>query len=107
MDSKINRVLVSQASMVRKDNEAGVGRRETGLSQKQTEKPEVTDTVSLTDTALRIGRIENAIAEIHPDNTQRVEEIKKAIFDGTYEINDKKLVDNLLKFELTIYGDPK
>ena len=104
MDSKINGVPASQAHGARKGNEAGVSRRETGFSQKQTEKPRVTDTVSLTETALRIGRLENTVAKILPDNTQRVEEIKKAIIDGTYEINNKKLVDNLLKFELIIGG---
>jgi|LGVF01.2.fsa_nt_gb negative regulator of flagellin synthesis FlgM len=103
MDSKINRVSASQAQGLRKGNDAGVGRKETGFSQEQTEKPQV-DTVSLTDTALRIGRLENTVAKILPDNTQRVEEIKKAIIDGTYEINNIKLADNLLKFELTIDG---
>jgi negative regulator of flagellin synthesis FlgM len=73
-------------------------------SVEQQTKPEsgkssTADTVSLSDNAVQLGKIDDLVVAAPVVDTQRVEQVKQAISDGTYEVNAQKVADKLMQFE--------
>lgn len=58
-----------------------------------------TDTVSLSDSAKQLGRLESSVSASPVVDTQRVEAVKKAISNGEYEIDPAKVASKLMQFE--------
>lgn len=56
--------------------------------------------VHLTDAAAELRTLETAVHEAPDVDIERVNSIRQAIADGSYEIDPQKLADNLLRFEL-------
>ena len=72
--------------------------------EQQTVKPETgksstADTVSLSDNAVQLGKLDNSVVAAPVVDTQRVEQVKQAISNGTYEIDAEKVADKLMQFE--------
>ncbi len=57
------------------------------------------DKVSLTDTATRLESLRQTITDSSDVNQDRVESIKAAIADGTYQVDVEVLAQNILSFE--------
>jgi negative regulator of flagellin synthesis FlgM len=57
------------------------------------------DTVTLTDSARSLQKIEEAVAKAPVVNTSKVAAIKKAISSGSYQIDAGRVADKLLQFE--------
>lgn len=55
--------------------------------------------VSLTDTAAKLRELEAKIANQPVVDTKRVEGIKKAISEGTYQVNASRTADKMASFE--------
>ncbi len=55
--------------------------------------------MSLTDTAAKLRELEVKIANQPIVDTQKVENIKKAIADGTYRINVSRTAEKMVEFE--------
>jgi negative regulator of flagellin synthesis FlgM len=68
-------------------------------AQQETGKSSATDTVSLSDNAVQLGKIEHSVATTPVIDTQRVEQLKQAIANGSYEIDAEKVADKLMQFE--------
>jgi len=79
--------------------ENSVGRSEPRADQDSTGRPSTADTVSLTDTSAQLRSIENSLASLPVVDTQRVEAIKLAIADGSYQIDAESVADKLINFE--------
>lgn len=58
-----------------------------------------TDTVSLTNAATQLQAVQQNLADVSVVNNDRVESIKAAIADGSYQIDSNKLAQNLIDFE--------
>lgn len=78
--------------------------------EQATTKPEsvnssAADTVSLSDNAVQLGKINSSSISAPVVDTQRVEQVRQAISNGTYEIDAEKIADKLMQFEtiLTSY----
>lgn len=69
------------------------------LAEQETGKSSATDTVSLSDNAVQLGKIEHAVAATPVVDTQRVEQLRQAISNGSYEVNAAKIADRLMQFE--------
>lgn len=67
--------------------------------QMQSEQSSTSDTVSLSDDAVQLGKIDNTSVAAPVIDTQRVEQVKKAIADGSYEVDPAKVADKLMQFE--------
>lgn len=72
--------------------------------EQQTARPEnaqssTADTVSLSDNAVQLGKLDNTAVATPVVDTQRVEQVKQAISDGTYEVDPEKVADKLMQFE--------
>ncbi|MCB1666974.1 MAG: flagellar biosynthesis anti-sigma factor FlgM [Porticoccaceae bacterium] len=69
-------------------------------SSKAAEKPASdTDTVTLTDAAADILKLEEKLANIPDIDDSRVAEIKASIADGSYQVEAEKIVNSLLNIE--------
>jgi len=74
-------------------------RSEPTAAQQATGAPTTGDTVTITDTAARLSRLESTLAQVPVVDTQRVESIQRALANGTYEINPERIADKLLAME--------
>ena len=67
--------------------------------QQETGKSSANDTVSLSDSAVNLGKLDNTAVSAPVVDTQRVEQVKQAISDGSYEVDPAKVADKLMQFE--------
>ena len=58
-----------------------------------------TDSVSLTDTAARLRKLEGALADLPEVDNERVASVRQAIANGSYQVDAKRIADKLLNFE--------
>ncbi len=65
----------------------------------ETGQSSTADTVSLSDNALQLGKLDNTSIAAPVVDTKRVEQIKQAIESGSYEVNAEKVADKLMQFE--------
>lgn len=80
-------------------NQVQVGRNEPSVAQQSTGRPSTVDTVSLTDTAARLREMENTLAKLPVVDNQRVEAVRQAIADGTFEVDAERVARKMLAFE--------
>ena len=57
------------------------------------------DTVTLTDSARSLQKIEEAVAKAPVVNASKVAAVKHAVNSGTYQIDAGRVADKLLQFE--------
>ena len=62
------------------------------------------DTVSLTGTAQHLRRLEEGLAQQPVVDTQRVEATKRAIEDGSYQIDPSRIASKMMDLERALYG---
>ncbi len=65
----------------------------------ETGKSSTADTVSISDNAAQLGKLGNTVDTAPVVDMQRVEQVKQAISDGTYEVDATKVADKLMQFE--------
>ncbi len=64
----------------------------------------VKDTVSFSDTAVRLGRLGVAVDDTPVVDTQRVEQARQAIQDGTYNVNPARIAEKMMALENLLSG---
>jgi negative regulator of flagellin synthesis FlgM len=69
--------------------------------------PTVSDSVSLTDAAARLQRLEAALANHPVVDKQRVADIRQALADGSYRTNPERVADKLLALERDLMRSTK
>jgi len=79
-------------SKIRHPAEQSAGQQESGKSS-------TSDTVSISDNAAQLGKTDNSAVATPVVDTQRVEQIKQAISNGSFEIDPAKIADKLMQFE--------
>lgn len=57
------------------------------------------DSVNLTDSAMRIKSLEAQIARLPIVDTQKVEQVKNSLSNGTFEFNSERIAEKLISFE--------
>jgi negative regulator of flagellin synthesis FlgM len=71
-----------------------------GQSQpEKTAKPSSADTVSITQSALLMAKLEEVVRNAPVVDNERVAAFKEAIASGAYEVDAQRVADRLLKFE--------
>lgn len=68
-------------------------------TQQEAGKSSTADTVSLSENAVQLGKLDNNAISTPVVDTQRVEQVKQAIKDGTYDVDPAKVADKLMQFE--------
>ncbi len=62
------------------------------------------DSVSVSDSALLMQRLEEAIANAPAEDVSRIEQIRQAIVRGEYQIDSQRIADKMLKLERDLVG---
>ncbi len=68
-------------------------------------KSSASDTVSLSENAVQLGKVDNTSVAAPVVDTKRVEEVKQAISDGSFKVDAEKIADKLMKFETVLTSD--
>jgi negative regulator of flagellin synthesis FlgM len=82
-----------------------VARTEPTKKQDETGRPSTVDTVTLTDTASRLRGLENTLANLPVVDSQRVEDIQRALEAGTFEMDYGRTAEKFLHFERELGGE--
>ncbi len=61
-----------------------------------------TDSVSLTDTAAQMRRVEASLADLPEVDNDKVAAIRQSIENGSYEVDAGRIADTLLQFESSL-----
>jgi len=69
-------------------------------TEKTEKQPTKTDTVVLSDAAKRIQEAKKVLDEIPDIREDKVAQLKEQIENGTYEIDEQKIADKMLKDSL-------
>lgn len=62
------------------------------------------DTVSITQSGLLMSKLEEIVHGTPVVDSERVSALKDAIASGTYEIDDQRVADRLLRFERDVFA---
>ncbi len=65
----------------------------------ETGKSSTVDTVSISNNAAQLGKMGNISDAAPVIDMQRVEQVKQAINNGSYEVDPKKIADKMMQFE--------
>ncbi len=68
-------------------------------AQQESGKSSTSDTVSLSDNAVQLGKLGNSVASSPVVDAQRVEQVKQAIENGNYEVDPARVAEKLMQFE--------
>ncbi len=61
------------------------------------------DLVNLTHSAMRIKSLEAQVARLPIVDTQKVEQVKNSISEGTFEFNSARVAEKLINFERDLF----
>ena len=89
----------AQLSNAKAEEKGQVGRTDPPLPKQQTGQPSTTDTVTLTDTATQLHKLEATIASLPIVDITRVEDVKSAIRNGQFQIDPQRVAGKMLSFE--------
>jgi len=84
------------------NSQVSVGRSEPSVAQQETGGSSTTDTVSLTDTAARLQKLENSLASLPVADTARIDSVKQALNDGTLNMDTKVTAEKMLGMETAL-----
>lgn len=76
-----------------------VTRSEPNVQQQQTGRPASFDTVTLTETASQLRKLSAALGELPVTDPKRVEDIRRAIANGSFSTDSEAIADKILGFE--------
>ncbi|EMR13743.1 anti-sigma-28 factor FlgM [Methylophaga lonarensis MPL] len=97
--SEINNIKSSgQPSLIATRNPNADNNR--GMATSTTEQSNSNaDKVSLTDTASQLQSLQRSVADLPQVDVQRVEALRAAIADGSYQVDSEKLARNMIDLE--------
>jgi len=100
IDNKMN-IKTPRADVNQSSSQAGQVSKTSsqGSSQAQAAPKVSGDTVTFTNQAAEMLKLEEVLASIPDVDSNNVNEIKASIADGSYHIDPEKIVNNLLSFE--------
>jgi negative regulator of flagellin synthesis FlgM len=62
------------------------------------------DSVSVSDSAVLLQKLEEAVTNAPATDSGRVEQIKQALANGEYSVDAQRVADKILKFERDLAG---
>lgn len=76
-----------------------VARTEPTAAQQETGRPQTAETVTLSDFAQQLRSMENNLGALPVVDTQRVEQVKQALQDGSYDFSSELVAAKFFQFE--------
>jgi negative regulator of flagellin synthesis FlgM len=105
MAIEISGQIPAHLSNAKAETKGQVGRTDPAVPKQQTGQPSTPDTVTLTDTAAQLHKLEAAILAAPIVDTARVEDVKQALSNGQFQINPQRVAEKMLSFESAL-GHP-
>lgn len=81
-----------------------VARNEPSVPQQENARPSALDTVSLTDAAALMQKLEAVMVSLPVVDAQRVDGIQKTMANGQFEVDPMRVADKLVNFEMGLHG---
>lgn len=81
------------------NSQVKVSATEPSVAQQQTGTNNTPDTVTITDIASKLNNVENNLSILPVVDTQRVEEIKRLVDQGSYDFNSTRVAEKFVEFE--------
>ncbi len=105
MPIDVNNLTQSRPSQITSENrQPNVGRTEPSVQQQQTTgKSSASETVSMTDAAVNLKKMSSRMEKLPVVESKRVEDIKKAIENGDFEIDEVFVADKLIGMEKLLH----
>ena len=104
MAIEISNITQNRPAQVSSENrQPSVGRNEATAQQQETGKSAATETVSMTDAAVNLKKMSKQMGRLPVVESKRVEEIKKAIENGDFEIDEVHIADKLIGMEKLLH----
>jgi negative regulator of flagellin synthesis FlgM len=95
-NSVLNNIKQQKADLQKSDaNQAAAAK---------TPQKAATDSVSLTPQAQQLKSLQEKAQQQPAFDSKKVEELKKAISEGKYQVDAEKLAKNIAAFEFDVYG---
>ncbi len=99
MAVEINGLSQTQTQHSSDNQKVSVGRNDASAPKQETGGSTAQDTVTLTDTAAGLSNIHNTAAQLPVTDSNRVEALRQAIADGSYEVDAERVADKLVQAE--------
>ncbi|KAF7774177.1 negative regulator of flagellin synthesis FlgM [Pseudoalteromonas citrea] len=96
-NSVLNNVKQQKAELQKND-------AQNAASNAKAPQKAATDSVSLTPQAQQLKSLQEKAQDAPAFDSKKVEELKKAISEGKYQIDAQKLAKNIAAFEFDVYG---
>ena len=96
----------AQLSNAKAETKGQIGRTDPAVPKQQTGQPSTPDTVTLTDTAAKLHKLEAIIQAAPIVDTARVEDVRQAIRSGHFQINPQRVAEKLANFEKALGHPP-
>ncbi|PCJ88948.1 MAG: flagellar biosynthesis anti-sigma factor FlgM [Thiotrichaceae bacterium] len=71
----------------------------------ETGQSSTADTISLSDNAVSLGKLNHTVETSSVVDMQRVEQMKKAIADGSFKVDAEQVAEKMMKFESILTSD--
>jgi negative regulator of flagellin synthesis FlgM len=89
----------ARLSNAKTESTGQVGQTDPAQQKQQSGQPATVDTVTLTDIATKLHKLEATILAAPIVDNARVEDVKYAISNGQFEINANRVAEKMLDFE--------
>ena len=100
MAIEINGLPSSQVKTTAEGSQTRSGQQESGMvPQGPGRTPAGTDTVSLTGTAAHLKTLEQAMASLPVVDSQRVEQLRQSVSNGSYRVDAQRVANKFISFE--------
>lgn len=86
-------------------NDSGNGSPKNAGAQNASQSNVSADKVTLTDVSTQVQTLEKQAAASTVDNSAKIEELKAAIKDGTYQVDAEKVANKLIQTEVLFAGN--
>lgn len=87
-----------------RNSDVGVSRGSRSADTGKTEAPATADTVSLSEDSIRLRALTEQLADTPVVDSERVEQLRQAIADGSYQPDSERIADRMLSMEAQLFG---
>jgi len=89
----------AQLSNAKVETKGQIGRIDPATAKQQNGQPSTPDTVTLTDMAAQLHKLEAMVHAAPVVDTARVEEVKQALRSGQFQLNPDRVAEKMVGFE--------
>lgn len=102
MSIDINNLGTNTPPRTGDSNRVGSNEANTADARQSTGKSSVGDTVSLSETAVRLGQLGVAVENQPVVDTKRVEQVKQTIMDGSYTVDPARIAEKMMELDMAL-----